>query len=214
MFNEETLNRFATELQRKKAEKESKDYQDILKFVKRTADHFCDFSDLAWFASTRSPSLPTTSVFLSNFDDVCKSMNAIPLLFENEYLNTAKREMRYLIETFSKYLFLDQKLSLVPVEEKTPLLDTELKLRNVDVINEIDFFFFDSRTKTNFLSSVRWFYSYTCSYVHPSHLSILENKAIINEKLFPGLPEFRRFSKEFFRLSDILVSFEPVAQIP
>lgn len=155
--------------------------------------------------------LPTKSrdSFYRKFsDDQLLSIDAIKLLVVDGIYNSAKRELRYMLEYQLKILYVDQLYYSESIDSKLEIFEKEIQKINIfDNLEPLTFIGFDDATKTELINEIKNTYSKLCEYVHYSWNQVDEhNKLKTNNRLMnPSAKEFRNINQLFFRTYDILL---------
>jgi hypothetical protein len=106
-----------------------------------------------------------------HFDDLIQSAACIKVLSEAGVQNFIKRELRYLLESTVKNLYVDQKKAGVSFEEKITYLDEEVPNSSISVAAELSLPF-DEDTNQELISEIKSTYYELCAFVHPSSKQI------------------------------------------
>lgn len=85
----------------------SKRFQDATKHLRRIAESFLQGIQMASIASTRDPA-SKNSIILYSLDDLVESAVAIPILADSGIFGSLRRDLRYMLETAVKLVFVDQ----------------------------------------------------------------------------------------------------------
>lgn len=81
--------------------RESKEYQDELKFLARTRDEFLRAFTAVAMYSGRPPSLNSKSLLFADSQDILESAMSYPMLVSEGILNAPRRELRYVLGAVS-----------------------------------------------------------------------------------------------------------------
>jgi hypothetical protein len=119
--------------------KASKRYQDAQTHLSRLLGDFSLTLRLSAFYFTRY-SHARQWIQQANADDLLESVVAIPLLVEQGIFNSARRELRYLLEALVKFVYVDQQLpGEASLQERISLLGDNAKVprSSVDPIDRM-----------------------------------------------------------------------------
>ena len=155
--------------------------------------------------------LPTTSrdSFYRKFsDDQLLSIDAIKLLVNDGIYNSAKRELRYMLEYQLKILYVDQLYFSESIDSKLKIFENQIQKINIfDNLEPLTFIGFDDETKTELINEVKNTYSKLCEYVHYSWNQVDEHNKLKSKSrlMTSSAKEFRNVNQLFFRTYDILL---------
>lgn len=109
----------------------------------------------------------------ASIDDLLETVVAIPLLVEQGILNTARRELRYLLESLVKFVYVDQQLpGETPLQDRVTFLAHQVPRSSIDPIDELTLRLVSDPVA--FRSAVKQAFAALSGYVHPSQQQIEE----------------------------------------
>jgi|1186.fasta_scaffold216415_3 hypothetical protein len=106
-----------------KAVVESPEYQAQLARLGRIASDFVSTLRLAWLAATRAGNWVDKSLFMRSIDDLNQSAILVRTAVHDGARNSARRELRYMIELAIKALFIDQQMPKSPLQHRLIYFD-------------------------------------------------------------------------------------------
>jgi hypothetical protein len=186
---------------------DSQQFQENIKYFSDFTFDFIDAIRAISLYSTRAKDIYEKQLTIKASDDLIQSAVGIRSLVMDGVHNMAKRELRYLIEMFVKYLIVDQELSEKTIKEKTEYLSTNIPNASIDVIERMRTYFAPSH-ESEFKSEVSDFFYKFCSYVHPSQRQIEEQISKYKKGFnigFESAKELSDISKLTFRAYDMLL---------
>lgn len=161
-----------------------------------------------WWMTRRNPSIYDDFLTFRFFDDTLQSVVAILSLGREGQLTPAKREMRYLLESCSKHVYVDLKRMGAPLREKMEFLKKEVPRSSVDFAKDFELHEFSDAENREFISSIRSTYSMLCRYVHRSPEQIEEALKLIQRGIAPGFEaaeELKSFNASLSNLYDMII---------
>lgn len=185
----------------------SKQYQQELKYLKDISLDFIQSLRILAFYSTRGGKIYDDFLSIRLIDDLLQSGIAIQYLTENGIHNSVRRELRYLIERVSKYVYIDYEKMSTTLSEKNDFLKNEVPNSSIEIIDKYSTPFIGNE-KTEYRNEIRDFFYKTCAYVHPSKKQIdeqLTNYENGNNIGFESAKMFEKINKDIFRAYDIIL---------
>jgi hypothetical protein len=182
--------------------RKSKEFQDQRKYLLRITQDFLKATQISWFTATRSDTFVDNSLVFRSIDDLNQSVIAIRTLIEQGMLIPARREMRYILESSVKNLYVDQKAPSKTFEEKIMFLHEQVPRSSISIVDDLDLPF-SNENKTAFIVDVKSMYATACAYIHPSKTQIDERIRLAVVEAYVGFErprDLERMNKELFRL--------------
>lgn len=189
--------------------RESKEFQDELKFLQRTRDSFIKAFAAITLYSSRSPYLCQKSLLFSDAEDILQSSLSYAALVPEGILNVTRRELRYILETVCTHYYVDSQQFDRPLEERVTFLRSLGRQPKIDLLANAKFEAFDSTQSADFISDVSQLYSLLCEFVHPSAQQIEERLRRAEAGRFSGfegVEDLRRLNRDVFRTLDIVLA--------
>jgi|SRR5579859_2329775 len=189
--------------------RESKDFQDELKFLHRTRDGFITAFTAVSFYSSRSPYLCRKSLLFTDSEDILQSALAYAALVPEGILNVTRRELRYILETVCTHYYVDTQQFGRPFQERVAFLDSLGRQPKIDLLTRAKFEAFNDTQKSDFIGDISQLYSVLCGYVHPSAQQIEERIGRNLSGRFSGFEDFedlKRLNRDIFRTLDIVLA--------
>jgi hypothetical protein len=136
-----------------------------------------DFTFVLQMASVAFTRYPHSREWLqmANVDDILESVGAIPVLVEQGIFNSARRELRYLLEALVKFVYVDQQLpGHAPLAERVEFLGDNQRVprSSVDVIELTTLRMVAD--PADFRNAVKSAFGALSGYVHPSRNQVQE----------------------------------------
>lgn len=191
------------------APRESKEFQDELKFLRRTRDSFIKAFTAITHYSTRSPYLCRKSLLFTDSGDILESSLAYAALVPQGILNVTRRELRYILETVSTHYYVDSRQFDKPLEERVSFLRSLGRHPKIEFLKDTTFEAFDGTQTKAFIGDVSQLYSLLCEFVHPSVQQIedrLHRAEVGRSSGFEGVDDLRRLNRDVFRTLDIVMA--------
>jgi hypothetical protein len=115
------------------------------------------------------------SVVLRSTDDMLECAVIQHVAVEQTAQNTARRELRYLLELSVKALFVDQHMPRSPFDHRLAFLERKVKTHGLTPeLDQLQLDMFDAAAKTAFVEDMGRAYGRASKYVHPSVEQIRE----------------------------------------
>ncbi len=146
----------------------SKEFQDELKFLQRTRDSFLEAFTAVTFYSSPSPYLCRKSLLFTDAEDIFQSALSYAALVPEGFLNVTRRELRYVLETVCTHYYVDIQQFDKPLEERLAFLRSLGRQPKIELLANTQFEAFDDAQRLDFINDVSQLYSLLCEFVHPS----------------------------------------------
>lgn len=208
-MTDENFNPFADIAERKaelakqhEAIRASKEYQDQAKYLGRMTQDFLKTTQMCWIAATRFEKFVDNSLFFRSIDDINQSVITILTLIEQGMLTPARREMRYILESSVKNLYVDQKTPSSNFDDKIVFFHEQVPPSSISVVDDLDLPL-SAENKALFIADIKGIYSTACAYVHPSKTQIDERVRLARVEAYIGFErpkDLEKINKELFRL--------------
>ena len=208
-MTDENFNPFAEIAERKtelakqhEAIRASKEYQDQAKYLGRMTQDFLKTTQMCWIAATRFEKFVDNSLFFRSIDDINQSVITILTLIEQGMLTPARREMRYILKSSVKNLYVDQKTPSSNFDDKVIFFHKQVPPSSISIVDDLDLPL-SNENKALFIADIKGIYSSACAYVHPSKTQIDERVRLASIEAYIGFErpkDLERINKELFRL--------------
>jgi hypothetical protein len=142
------------------------------------------------------------------FDDTIQSGIAIWSLAKEGQISPAKREMRYLLESCAKHVYVDLRLMGKPIGEKLSFLKNEVPYSSVSFVDNFRLYQFSDHENKQFMDTIRHTYTLLCRYVHRSPQQIEEALRLLQQGISPGLEtakEIESLCRQLAQLYDLVL---------
>jgi len=162
----------------------------------------------SWWMTRRNSSIYDDFLTFRFFDDTIQSVVAIWSLAREGQLTPAKREMRYMLESCSKHVYIDLKKMGAPLSKKLDFLEREVPSSSVDFTKDFQLYEFSDAENKEFMNSIRSMYSTLCCYVHRSPEQIEEALKLVQLGVSPGFEtakELEGFNASLSKLYDMII---------
>ena len=116
----------------------SEEYQSALHLLYVVTTDFIKGMKACSMYCSRGAEFRDNSLSLSHIDDYFMSAIMIMTMLKEGGINPAKREIRYLIDSSMRYLYVDQQLWRGSIKEKLVYFDKKVDKSNIKYINDID----------------------------------------------------------------------------
>ena len=161
-----------------------------------------------WLMSTRCRSIVDESLTFRFFDDTLQSAVAVWSLAKEGLLASAKREMRYMLESCAKHVYVDLKQVGKPLSDKLAFLKNEVPTSSVTFVNNFQLYEFSDDENKKFMGSILSTYSSLCKYVHRSPEQVDETLRSLQRGISPGFEtakELESFCRQLAKLYDLIL---------
>jgi hypothetical protein len=191
----------------------SQEYQQEVKYSSRFMWDFLTALRICWFYSSRGGSIYDNSIVIRSTDDLVQSTIATSVLLRNGMHTPIKRELRYIIESSVKNLYVDQQMEvrkpLPSLAERLDFLHDHVDRSSIDVREHLRLVAFDAATEKQFIDELNDVYRDCCAYVHPSKRQIEERLDLAEQGRSSGFEtaeELRAIAKLMFRVYDMALT--------
>lgn len=203
----------AARVEAHKALMASPEYQAQLKYITRFSFDFLEALRVCWFYSSRAYDYSQKSLFVRSTDDLMQSILAAHRLLSEGMLNPIKRELRYVIESSVKNLYVDQEMNkqrpLPTLEERLDYLHNHVDRSSIDMREHLALGAFDAATSKQFIDELNDVYRECCAYVHVSRRQIEERLELAELGRgfgFETADELRKIGRLMFRVYDMALA--------
>ena len=142
------------------------------------------------------------------FDDTIRSAVAIWSLGKEGQISPAKREMRYLLESCAKHVYVDLMRMGMPIREKLIFLQNEVPCSSVSFICNFRLCQFSDSENKVFMDTIQSTYTSLCRYVHRSPQQIEEALQLLQRGVLPGFEttqEVASLCRQLSQLYDLVL---------
>jgi hypothetical protein len=147
----------------------SPDYEHAFGRLTLVTEQFIETLRMCWMAASRAPNYVERSVVLRLTDDMLECAVIQHTAVENTARNTARRELRYLLELGVKALFVDQQMPTSPFEHRLAFFERRVSTSGVTPeLNDLQLEMLDEDGRRGFIRDMGRAYGLTSNYVHPS----------------------------------------------
>lgn len=193
--------RVEAEQEKYKAIVESPEYQTQLARLGRITSDFFSTLTLCWFTTTRAGDWVDKSLFMRSIDDLNQSAILVRTAVHGGARNSARRELRYMIELAIKALYVDQHMPTSLLEHRLIFFDRKLDPASITPVKELKFAILADPHAEKVVQKLLAAYSRACEYVHPSVRQIEERLRLAEKGVWPGFEtaaELRQSNDEVF----------------
>jgi hypothetical protein len=166
--------------QRVRAQEElvaSEPYQKEVKFINRITDDVIYVLQLCQHYRDLAPEYSDNSLVIQSTVDLAQSVLAAWELSRKGLINPIRRELRYIIESSVKHLYVDQltygQRPLMKLEDRLKYIETHLD-SSLDARHKLELEGFHPEDAEQFVSELYDAYRACCAYVHVSRSQIDE----------------------------------------
>jgi hypothetical protein len=170
-----------------------------------------------WLAASRAPAITKHFLTFHFLDDTIQSVSAIGHLSKDGLYNPARREMRFLLESTCKHLYVDLTRMGTTFNDKLSFLDSSVPRSSMSFVSQIDILGFDLALNKEFTDDVKSTYARLCRYVHRSTHQIRESMRLSEKGQafhFGTAPQFESINREITRLYDLVIAMHLTALGP
>lgn len=183
---------------------ESDEYQNTLRLLEMVTFGFIKGMKSCSIYCRRSAEFRDNSLSLSHIDDYFMSAIMILTMLKEGGVNPAKREIRYLIDSSMRYLYVDQQLWRGKLSEKVFYFDKKIDKSNIKYIHDIDLHMIGNQhLKNSFRSDYTQNYYNACEYVHASTRQIEERFSLYEQGITIGFERAEQLQEVAELLSEV-----------
>jgi hypothetical protein len=190
----------------------SQSYQNELKFISRMTDDVLKFLSMCLICDRNRPNSDHSLVVYS-YDELILSALAVKNLAQEGLVNPIKRELRYIIESFIKYLYVDQQVRdsepFMSLKDRLDFLDRNVN-SSIDIRQNLELYALHPDDAKQFIAEVYDLYRDCCAYVHVSRQQIEERIKLKNPNRPCGYmvsdKELQKISRLIFRVYDVALT--------
>jgi hypothetical protein len=190
----------------------SEPYQNELKFIGRMTRDLMQLLNVCMMYSTRAGEYSENSLVVRSTDDLAQSVIAAWKLVQEGVINPVKRELRYIIESSVKHLYVDQQAkggkTFPMLTDRLDFLQANVD-SSIDMRGELKLEAFHPDDAKQFIAELYDAYRDTCSYVHVSRHQIEERLELAEKGRSLGFEtpdELRKMGRLMFRVYDIALA--------
>jgi len=164
----------------------------------------------SWMESSRHLPLLDGYLLYTSTDDTLESVVAIRGLIGSGVHNAARRELRYLLESSVKHVYVDQQLPSLDTHsraDRIAYLASDVPRSGIDVVKDLHVLFGDSSDLPKFRADVKSTWAGMASYVHPSVSQTKERLDKASRGAYIGFEDVKALSRvvdEIARVYDML----------
>jgi hypothetical protein len=194
--------------------KSSKEYKAQLTYIGNVTRDAIDGFKVCWaYSYLLAFDFASNSLMIRSSDDVVDSILASYMLLHEGFHYTLRRELRFIVETAVKSLYVDQQTALgnpaLSVAERIQYLHDHVDRSSIDVREKLVLHAFDAATTKQLVSELNDVYRNLCGYVHVSRKQIEERMALAEVGRSPGFEtadELRSTGRLMFRVYDLVLA--------
>jgi hypothetical protein len=202
----------AARVQAQKEVSSSPEYHNEVKFISRVTGDLVRLLQVCNVYSTRAGAYSENSIVVRSTEDLAQSVLAAWKLIQDGLINPVKRELRYVIESQIKYLFVDQQTEsgkpLTKLDERLDYLQANVD-SSVDVRLQLKLHLFHPDDAKQFVAELYDAYRECCAYVHVSRRQIEERLQLAEAGRslgFETADELRKIGHLMFRVYDMALA--------
>jgi hypothetical protein len=187
--------------QRHQAIVESAEYRTQLARLGQITIDFVITLRLCWIATTRAGDWVDKSLFMRSIDDLMQSALLIRTAVHEGLRNSARRELRYMVELAIKSLYVDQQMPTSSLDHRLIYFDRKLDPSSITPVKDLRFGILGAAQAQLTIDKLLAAYSRACAYVHPSVRQIEERLEMVERGVSPGFEtaeELRESNDEVF----------------
>lgn len=186
----------------------SQPYQDQAKFIKSFTHDALYLLKVCLTYSSRDQDFADNSLVLRSTDDLGQSIVAALALVQEGLINPVRRELRYVIESSIKYLYIDQQPNLTTIDDRLEFLQKNVD-SSIDMRQELKLEAMHPSDASLFMDEIYDAYRDCCAYVHVSRRQIEERLQYNIEGRSLGMEtadELRKIGRLMFRVYDMALA--------
>lgn len=136
--------------------------------------------------SSRAKTFQDNCLFIRSIDDILQSAVGIQVLLMEGMNNSARRELRYLLELSIKTLYVDQQISKETYENKLKFLDERVNSTSISMIKDTKIYLIKPESEEDFKLEAKRAYGYASKYIHPTIHQINERIKLVAKGVYVG----------------------------
>jgi len=199
-------------------------YQGELKFINRITEDVILLLGMCLAYSGRAGQYSENSLVIRSTDDLVQSVLSVWHLVQQGLINPVKRELRYIVESSVKYLYIDQQTevvkylyidqqtegvkSLPKLTEQLDFLDANVN-SSINVREQLKLAALHPADAKQFIDELYDIYRDCCAYVHVSRRQIEERLNLIQQGRqfgFETPEDLRKIGRLIFRVYDVALT--------
>jgi hypothetical protein len=187
-------------------------YQSELKFINRITNDIIFLLRSCLLYSGRAGKYSEHSLTIRSTDDLAQSVLAAWHLVQQGMINPVKRELRYIIESSVKYLYVDQQTkgaeNLAKLTERLYFLDAKVN-SSIDVRDQLKLQALHRSDAKQFIDELYDIYRDCCAYIHVSRRQIEERLDLAEKGRglgFETAEDLRKIGRLMFRVYDVALT--------
>lgn len=191
----------------------SQPYQDQVKFIQSFTHDALYLLKACLTYSSRDQDFADNSLVLRSTDDLGQSIVAALALVQEGLINPVRRELRYVIESSIKYLYIDQQPNLTTIDDRLEFLEKNVSSSknnsSIDMRQELKLEAMHPSDASQFMDEIYDAYRNCCAYVHVSRRQIEERLQYNIEGRSLGMEtadELRNIGRLMFRVYDMALA--------
>jgi hypothetical protein len=192
---------------------DSSEYKSELKFIERMTYDLIKVLSLCTIYSTRAGEFSENSIVVRSTDDLAQSILAAWRLVQEGLINPIKRELRYVLESAVKHLYVDQQMAnrslIATLEQRLDFLEADVDPSKIEVRHKLQLNAFHPEDAKQFVSELYDTYRDCCAYVHVSRRQIEERLKLAQKGRLFGFEtsdELHKIARLMFRTYDIALA--------
>jgi hypothetical protein len=147
---------------------ESSEFRDQQRRLNKLSTDFAVAIKSIWLMASRAPRLTDDFLLFRRIDDAIESAFAMRNLAADGMLYAARREQRYLLEAFTKYLATDQQRPEMGFSKRVGFFEREIAKRSVAPIEDVQLFLLSDGAAQRFREKVQSEFDRLSTFVHAS----------------------------------------------
>ncbi|WP_155636985.1 hypothetical protein [Burkholderia multivorans] len=186
----------------------SEEYQDQLEFLRKTIHDFSETLTDCAFTASRWEQYYGAFLFQRHLDDILEAANMVQLAVELGSLNSARRELRFILEVAVNTAYVDEERSTDSFEERVKFYrGKSVSKQNVDQVKKISLDFMGNG-RQKFAEHVVEAWVQASNYVHLTKRQVDEKLALREqgvEKGFETLDMLKNVVDEVHEVCSIVI---------
>ena len=197
--------------------RESAEYQDQLEFLRKTIHDFSETLTDCAFTASRWEQYYGAFLFQRHLDDILEAASMVQLAVELGSLNSARRELRFILEVAVNTAYVDEERSTDSFEERVKFYrGKSVSKQNVDQVKKISLDFL-GKGRQKFAEHVVEAWVQASNYVHLTKRQVDEKLALREqgvEKGFETLDMLKNVVDEVHEVCSIVIvlAFNSIGQ--
>lgn len=175
-----------------------------IRFLDRLVADYLRAIKTCWLMATRVPGMVDNSLVMRHIQETAQSVVCVRWQIAEGMLTPARREQRFMLESYVKYLLVDQARPTASLEERCAYLRDHVARATIEPVDELQLWELPGDVVVQFRASTKRIFSELCAYVHPSVSQIKERLNRDQAGEYLGFESVATLREQVERLREVL----------